>query len=129
MPPSIVAALACTNALNGPIDQMTIGIELVLPSFADYADSWYKRRVQARTDGPQRALDRAKLKHSNAKLLATYVQMLKQTIEQLEQRVTCGLRERTISGGVVRCAMLRTKRLLCRLGGASRYCRRRRVPR
>ena len=83
---SIVAALACANALDGSIDEMTIGIELVLPSFADYADSWYKRRVQARTDGPQRALDRAKLKHSNAKLLATYVQMLKQTIEQLEQR-------------------------------------------
>ena len=83
---SIVAALACANALDGSIDEMTIGIELVLPSFADYADSWYKRRVQARTDGPQRALDRAKVKHSNAKLLATYVQMLKQTIEQLEQR-------------------------------------------
>jgi len=83
---SIVAALACANALDGSVDKMTIGIELVLPSFADYADSWYKRRVQARTDGPQRALDRAKVKHSNAKLLATYVQMLKQTIEQLEQR-------------------------------------------
>ena len=46
---SIVAALACANALDGSIDEMTIGIELVLPSFADYVDSWYNRRVQART--------------------------------------------------------------------------------
>lgn len=83
---SIVAALACANALDGSIDEMTIGIELVLPSFADYVDSWYNRRVQARTDGPQRALDHAKVKHSNAKHLVTYVRMLKQTIEQLEKR-------------------------------------------
>ena len=74
---SIVAALACANALDGSIDKMTIGIELLLPSFADYADSWYNRRVQARTDGPQRALNRAKVSRTSAKLLAHYVKTLK----------------------------------------------------
>ena len=76
---SIVAALASARDIGD--DMKAIAIDLHLPSFTDYAESWSNNRFNEKTDKPRRDLQRAKYDHENAKSAQLYAKSILDTLE------------------------------------------------
>ena len=82
---SIIAALASARDVNDAMK--VIAIDMYLPSFKDYAQSWYNQRVNEKTDKLQLAYNRANLAHENAKRNKRYEESILDELETKKKQI------------------------------------------